>query len=130
MCSSLVGEIMITYGRSSRLAPTETLVYNTHKVYIMGTISTRVPEELETELEAYLEAERLDRSTAVRKLLAEGLEEWRIEQALERFTEGDVSLSKAAELADLSVWEFTRLVEESDAAWVSGEHLEADLDKL
>jgi len=36
----------------------------------------------------------------------------------------------AAELADLSVWEFARLVDESDTAWVSGHHLEADLDEL
>jgi metal-responsive CopG/Arc/MetJ family transcriptional regulator len=41
----------------------------------MGTISTRVPDELEAELEAYLEDEKLDRSTAVRKLLSGGLEE-------------------------------------------------------
>lgn len=96
----------------------------------MGTISTRVPEELEAELEEYLEAERLDRSTAVRKLLAEGLEDWRTEQAIDRFTDGELTLSKAAELADLSVWEFTRLVEESDTAWVSSDHLEADLEEL
>ena len=32
----------------------------------MGTISTRVSEDLEDELEAYLDEERLDRSTAVR----------------------------------------------------------------
>ena len=36
----------------------------------------------------------------------------------------------AAELADLSVWEFARLVEDDDAAWVSGDHLEADLEEL
>ena len=42
----------------------------------MGTIPTRVPDDLEAELEAYLESERLDRSTAVRNLLAEGLEAW------------------------------------------------------
>ena len=47
----------------------------------MPTISARVPEDLEAELEAYLEAERLDRSTAVRKLLSEGLDEWRRERA-------------------------------------------------
>lgn len=96
----------------------------------MGTISTRVPEELEAELDAYLEAERLDRSTAVRKLLAEGLEEWRRERAVERFTDGEVSLTRGAELADLSVWEFARFVEESDAAWVSSDHLAADLEEL
>ncbi|SNR46658.1 hypothetical protein [Halorubrum vacuolatum] len=96
----------------------------------MGTISTRVPEDLEAELEAYLDAERLDRSTAVRKLLAEGLETWRREQALERFADGECSLTAAAELADCSVWEFARLVEEADRAWVSGSHLEADLEDL
>ena len=96
----------------------------------MPTISTRVPEDLEAELEAYLESERLDRSTAVRKLLSEGLEDWRRERALERFADGEVSLAKAAELADLSVWEFADLVADADDAWVSGDHLEADLDEL
>jgi len=96
----------------------------------MSTISTRVPEELEAELEAYLDEERLDRSTAVRKLLSEGLEAWRTERALERFADGEVSLSRGAELAEVSVWEFARLAEEADIAWVSGDHLEADLDEL
>ena len=96
----------------------------------MPTISTRVPEDLEAELEAYLESERLDRSTAVRKLLSEGLEDWRRERALERFADGEVSLAKAAELADLSVWEFADLVADADDAWVSADHLEADLDEL
>ena len=96
----------------------------------MGTISTRVPEDLEAELEAYLDEERLDRSTAVRKLLAEGLETWRRERALDRFVDGDLSLSAAADFADCSVWEFARLVEESDRAWVSGDHLDTDLDDL
>ena len=96
----------------------------------MPTISTRVPEDLEAELEAYLDEERLDRSTAVRKLLSEGLEAWRRDRALERFADGEVSLIRAAELADLSVWEFTQLVEDADAAWVSGDGLEADLDEL
>ena len=96
----------------------------------MGTISTRVPEDLEAELEAYLDEERLDRSTAVRKLLSEGLEAWRTERALERFANGECSLTKAADLAGLSVWEFADLVEEADDAWVSADHLEADLDEL
>ncbi|TKX45435.1 hypothetical protein EXE41_11915 [Halorubrum sp. SD690R] len=96
----------------------------------MPTISTRVPEDLEAELEEYLESERLDQSTAVRKLLAEGLDEWRRERAVDRFADGEVSLTRAADPAGLSVWEFARLVEESDRAWVSDDHLEADLDDL
>ncbi|MBP1922155.1 putative HTH domain antitoxin [Halorubrum alkaliphilum] len=96
----------------------------------MPTISTRVPEDLEAELEAYLDEERLDRSTAVRKLLSEGLEAWQRDRALERFVDGEVSLIRAAELADLSVWEFARLVDDADTAWVSADHLEADLEEL
>ena len=96
----------------------------------MGTISTRVPDDLESELEEYLEEERLDRSTAVRKLLAEGLAEWRREQALDRLEEGEVTFTKAAEIAGMSDWEFAALAEERDIAWVSSDHLEADLDEL
>lgn len=96
----------------------------------MGTISARVPDDLEAELEDFLEEERLDRSTAVRKLLAEGLAEWRREQALDRLAEGDVTFTKAAEIAGMSDWEFAALVEERDISWVSSDHLEADLDEL
>jgi predicted HTH domain antitoxin len=96
----------------------------------MGTISTRVPEDLEAELEAYLDEERLDRSTAVRKLLSEGLEAWRTDRALERFADGELSLTAAADLAGISVWEFAALIEDADDAWVSADHLEADLDEL
>mgnify|MGYP000663440251 CR=1 FL=1 len=96
----------------------------------MGTISARVPDELEDELETYLESERLDRSTAVRKLLGEGLEAWRREQALEQMEAGEVTFSKAAEIADMSVWEFARLAAERDITWVDEDHLEADLDEL
>jgi predicted HTH domain antitoxin len=96
----------------------------------MPTISTRVPEDLEAELEAYLESERLDRSTAVRKLLSEGLEAWRTERALERFADDEMSLTKAADIAGVSVWEFADLVKDAGDAWVSSDHLEADLDEL
>ncbi len=96
----------------------------------MGTISTRVPDELEGELEAYLEEERLDRSTAVRKLLAEGLEEWRREQALTRLAADEITFTKAAEHAGMSVWEFATLTTEHEITWVSGEHLEDDLEEL
>lgn len=96
----------------------------------MGTISARLPDELEAELEAYLESERLDRSTAIRRLLAEGLEEWRRERALERLADGEVTFSKAADLAGVSVWEFARLVREHDDAWVASGHTEADLEDL
>jgi predicted HTH domain antitoxin len=96
----------------------------------MGTVSTRIPEELEAELEAYLEAEKLDRSTAVQKLLSEGLEEWRRERALESLESGTVTLTQAAERAGMSVWDFAQLAKERDATWVDADHLDDDLEAL
>jgi predicted HTH domain antitoxin len=96
----------------------------------MGTVSARVPDDVESELEAYLDAEKLDRSTAIRKLLSEGLEQWRREQALERLDAGDVSFNRAAEIAGMSVWDFAQLVEERDVTWVAEEHLDDDLEEL
>ena len=96
----------------------------------MGTISARVPDELEAELEAYLEDENLDRSTAVRKLLSEGLEEWRRERALDRLAAGTTTFSNAAAMAGMSVWDFAQLAKERDITWVSDAHTEEDLEDL
>ncbi|QCP91206.1 uncharacterized protein UPF0175 [Haloarcula quadrata] len=96
----------------------------------MGTISARVPDELEAELDAYLDEENLDRSTAVRKLLSEGLDEWRREQALDQLAAGSITFSRAAEMAGLSVWDFAQLAKERDITWVADDHLDADLEAL
>lgn len=96
----------------------------------MGTISARVPDELEAELEEYLDEKNLDRSTAVRKLLSEGLDEWRREQALDQFASGSITFSKAAELVEMSVWDFAQLANNRDITWVADDHLDADLEAL
>ena len=96
----------------------------------MGTISARIPDEVEAELTAYLEDEKLDRSTAVRKLLSEGLEEWRRERALDQLAAGTITFSKAAKLAGMSVWDFAQLVKRRDVTWVAEDHLDADLEAL
>lgn len=96
----------------------------------MGTISARLPEDIEADLEEYLEEEQLDRSTAVRKLLAEALDTWRKERALEKLDRGDVTFMRAAEMAGLSVWDFARLAKERDVTWVGSEQLADDLESL
>lgn len=97
---------------------------------IMGTISARLPDDLEEELEAYLEAEHLDRSTAVRKLLAEGLGTWRKRRALDLLQDGKVTFSRAAEIAGQNVWDFAQLVRDEDVTWVSEAGVDADLDAV
>lgn len=96
----------------------------------MGTISARVPDALEAELEAYIEEENLDRSTAVRKLLTEQLEAVRHERALSMLDAGEVTISRAAEIAEMDLWAFTRLAEEEGISWVDDDRLADDLDDL
>ena len=96
----------------------------------MGTISARVPDDLEEELERFLEEEQLDRSTAIRKLLAEGLEDWRREQALQKLDAGEITFTRAADLADMSVWDFAQLAKERNVTWVGSDHLAEDIESL
>jgi len=96
----------------------------------MGTISARVPEDIEAALEEYVESEHLDRSTAIRKLLAEGLAEWRRDRALSLLADGEVTLSRAAELADTTVWDIAQAAQERDVTWVADEYLAKDIEDV
>jgi predicted HTH domain antitoxin len=96
----------------------------------MGTLSARIPDDLEEELDEYITDENLDRSTAVRKLLTESLGEWRREKALDMLESGETTLSGAAAIADMSVWDFAALAKDRNVTWVSDDHLESDLDDL
>lgn len=96
----------------------------------MGTLSARIPDDLEEELEEYIDDENLDRSTAVRKFLTEGLEDWKKEKALEKLEAGETTLSGAAAIAEMNVWEFATLAKDRNVTWVSSDHLESDLEDL
>lgn len=96
----------------------------------MGTISARLSDDIEAELESYLDAEGVDRSTAVRQLLAEQLSTWRQERAVEQLARGEVTLSAAAEMAGVDVWTLATLVKERERPWVDSEGIEADIDSF
>ena len=59
-------------------------------------ITTRVPNELEEQLEGISRAEHLDRSTVVRRLLSKAVEEWMIDHALSQYRDGKITLGRAA----------------------------------
>jgi len=94
----------------------------------MGTVSARLPDDLERELDEYVEEENLERSVAVRKLLSEGLDDWKLEHAVSLFEEGEVSFSRAVELAETDVWSFSEYLGEKNVAWV--EDAEEDLEAV
>ena len=70
------------------------------------TISTRLdPEEVKL-LESLAELSGFDRSTLIKSLLRRGMKELRLDHAAQALRKEKATLSRAAELAGLDVWDF------------------------
>ena len=109
---------------------------NLRKLYILGihskrmteiNLSTRIPKELEKELEDYMKSEHLEKSGAVRKLLFQALQEWKVNYALKLLAEGRITMSKGAQLAGMDIWSFMAKVKEAKVMWVKDEAIDKDL---
>jgi predicted HTH domain antitoxin len=78
----------------------------------MPTVSARLSDEDNEELEAVTDLLESTKSTTVRKALREGLATMRERHAVERYQSGDASVHEAARLAGLSVGEWLELAHE------------------
>jgi len=95
----------------------------------MPTISARIPEADQAELDTVAELLSEDRSTTIRKALREGLETLRTRHAVERYQSGDVAVNQAARLAGLSVAEWLEVAHERNlTTQLTAEDLRADID--
>lgn len=81
-------------------------------------VATRIPLEMEKELRGIMQYEKLDKATAVRKIMEIGISEWRKNFAIQLLQQGKTSFNKGAEIAKLSVWEFADLLRERRVQWV------------
>ena len=97
----------------------------------MKTVTTRIPED-DAEALAELESEMsADRAEVLRRLIRQGLEDWRRETALEGLKSHELTIRKAAELAGMSYVEMVTLAsEEGIDVGYSTEDLQRDLDRL
>lgn len=78
----------------------------------LGRVSLTVPKELLEKSDKIAKEKLEDRSTVMRELLALGIKQYMIKEAMEQYTEGKVSMEKAAELADVSIWKFLDILKE------------------
>ena len=69
----------------------------------METVTTRLSEDEVIKLDWLARFQHTSRSQVLRKVIDEGLEEELIEQALQLYQRGEISLWKAAELAGKSL---------------------------
>lgn len=69
----------------------------------MPSVSARIPDDDNDEIEAVAELLNSDKSTVIREALREGLADIRLDRAVEQYQTGDVSVNEAARIAGLSL---------------------------
>lgn len=69
-------------------------------------ITAQVKDKIAKGLRDYMEVSGLDKSSAIRRLLERGIKGWKLDRAIGEYRDGRVSLMKASEMADITVWEF------------------------
>lgn len=88
-------------------------------------ITARVPDDIYERIEMIRKEEQLDRSTAIKRLLERGIEDWQLETAVRQYQDGAISIGRAADLAGLSIWRFLDVL---DDRGIEANYTEADLD--
>ena len=73
-------------------------------------LSTRLKECYAREIQQLAREEGLDKSTFLKKIIICGLQEYKLEHAVELYNKNKITLSRAAELADLSVHELVSVM--------------------
>ena len=81
-------------------------------MFMSELVSFRLPADLQKELEIISKEEDKDKSEIVRELLRLGIKERKIEKAIKLYKEGKVSASRAAEIADVSLWKMIEIFSE------------------
>ncbi|GCC11538.1 hypothetical protein IPdc08_01593 [archaeon] len=69
-------------------------------------ITAQIKDRIARGLREYMEVSGLDRSAAIRNLLERGIKDWKLEIAVSEYRDGKISLMKASEKAEISIWEF------------------------
>lgn len=69
----------------------------------MPSVSARIPDDDNEEIEAVAELLDSDKSEVIREALREGLAEIRLAVAVEQYQTGEVSVNEAARIAGLSL---------------------------
>src|SRR5450756_3049847 len=70
-------------------------------------LNIRVPEKLSEELAAIAEEQGLDKADVARQMLVRSVRGYRLERAIRRYREGEITMARAAEDTGLSLYDMT-----------------------
>ncbi|MEM2960487.1 MAG: UPF0175 family protein [Candidatus Bathyarchaeia archaeon] len=91
-------------------------------------VSARLPREKVRLIEEIAREEKVDKSTILERALEHYMREWKLRRAVELYRDELVTLSRAAEIAGVSVWEMIDvLAQKKVTLQYSVEDLEEDL---
>ena len=68
-------------------------------------LNIRIPEGLNDELAAIADEEGLDKADVARQMLVRSVRSYRLERAIRRYRTGQISMSRAAEEAQISLYD-------------------------
>lgn len=95
----------------------------------MASISVRIPDEEVESLDEVASLLEEDRSTTIRRALADGLHDLRVRIAVERYQSGDVSVNQAARIADVSIGEWLEIARDRNlTSQLTLDDLKADVE--
>lgn len=93
-------------------------------------VAARLPENLVSDIKKIEELEQTDRSTVLRKLLHRAIADWKKEHAAKLYSEGKITLERAAIEAGISVREMMEYLKHKKIpAQYDLEDLEEDMKK-
>ncbi|MDI6859110.1 MAG: UPF0175 family protein [Methanocellales archaeon] len=94
-------------------------------------ISVRLSEDIHAELERLSQTEDKDKSVIIRELLTRGIKERKLDDAIERYRQGKITLWKASRIANISLWKIIEVLKERHVELQYGpEELRDDLKAL
>ncbi|MEM2896226.1 MAG: UPF0175 family protein [Candidatus Bathyarchaeia archaeon] len=94
-------------------------------------VSARLPKEKVRIVEEIAKEEKVDKSTILERALEHYTREWKLRKAVELYRDRLVTLPRAAEIAEISVWEMIDVLSQKKVTLQYGvEDLEEDLKAL
>jgi len=81
----------------------------------MRTIAVRLPDGVIKAIDELCSDLGESRAKVLREILMEGIKVLKLRKALKMLSEGKITVWRAAEIADLSLWEFIEVIEKEKA---------------
>ena len=79
-------------------------------------VSARFPKEDSAIIEERDREEKTDKTTALKRIFALGAKQYKLEIGIRQYQEGKISIGKAAETAEISLWEMMEELKDRNIA--------------